>query len=341
MKEIIREVVAALDRGTPLVFCGIVESSGSAPRTSGARMLVLPDGSIRGSVGGGALEGRCMEQAARMLTDGTDHAFLNFDLTAANAADAGMVCGGGVRVLLQTVASEQAGLFRTVQTALARGERAALLTLMAGEADPVLAVWTAGGGASGMELTENLSAELVRKMGRTRQSFTLEDGGWKLFVEPVVCPGVVHVVGAGHVALATAKVASFVGFELVVMDDRAEFANTERYPEAREVRVLENFDSCLGELGPDDYVIIVTRGHLHDRDVLAQALRTQAGYIGMIGSKPKRLAVYKSLLENGFTQADLDRVYSPIGLTIGADTPEEIAVSIVGELIKVRAGLDT
>jgi xanthine dehydrogenase accessory factor len=103
--------------------------------------------------------------------------------------------------------------------------------------------------------------------------------------------------------------------------------------------VLENFDGCLTALGPDDYVVIVTRGHLHDRDVLAQALRTDAGYIGMIGSRSKRDAVYRSLLESGYTQADLDRVFCPIGLGIGADTPEEIAVSIVGEMIRVRAGV--
>ena len=123
------------------------------------------------------------------------------------------------------------------------------------------------------------------------------------------------------------------------MDDRSEFADPERYPEAREVRVLENFDACLADLGADDYVVIVTRGHLHDRDVLAQALKTGAGYIGMIGSRSKRDAVYRSLLESGYTQADLDRVFCPIGLTIGADTPEEIAVSIVGEMIRVRAGV--
>jgi len=108
-----------------------------------------------------------------------------------------------------------------------------------------------------------------------------------VFVEPLVHPGRVHLAGAGHVALATARIAAFVGFEVVVMDDRQEFANSERYPEASRVRVLDSFTDCIKDLGPDDYVIIVTRGHIHDREVLAQALRTDAGYIGMIGSSRK------------------------------------------------------
>ena len=104
------------------------------------------------------------------------------------------------------------------------------------------------------------------------------------------------------------------------------------------MRVLTDFSTCFNQLGADDYVIIVTRGHLHDRDVLAQALRTDAGYIGMIGSRGKRQAVYASLREAGYTDDDLARVHCPIGMAIGADTPAEIGVSIVAELIQVRAG---
>lgn len=339
MKDILQALAATLEQGQSAVFCGIVDSAGSAPRTSGARMAVLPDGSIRGSVGGGALEGECMAAAKTLLDDGGSHSILSFNLSATKAADAGMVCGGAVKVLLQRVVPEQAGFFRRVETLSREGHKPVLLTVMSENAKPVLSVWSAQEGFGGVPLPELMLPELERKALKTRQSFILEGEGLRVFAEPLVSPGVVHLVGAGHVALATAKVASFTGFEVVVMDDRAEFANAERYPEAREIRVLESFDGCLAGLGPDDYVVIVTRGHLHDRDVLAQALRTEAGYVGMIGSSSKRKAVYRSLLDSGYTQADLDRVFSPIGLAIGADTPEEIAVSIVGEMIKVRAGL--
>lgn len=339
MKDILESLLEALEQGRDAVFCGIVESSGSAPRTSGARMLVLPDGSIRGSVGGGPVEGASLDRARKMLERGESHVLLPFDLNSHTAAQAGMVCGGAVKVLLQRVRPEQRAFFERLKGLHHERQRPALVTVMEGDSPPCLALWSETTGLQGVELTADMAAELARKALKSRQNFSLEGDGLTVFAEPLVAPTVLHLVGAGHVALATSRVAAFAGFEVVVMDDRAEFANDLRYPEAREVRVLDSFDGCLTDLGADDYVVIVTRGHVHDRDVLAQALRTDAGYVGMIGSRGKRDAVYRSLLESGYTQADLDRVFCPIGLAIGADTPEEIAVSIVGELIRVRAGV--
>jgi xanthine dehydrogenase accessory factor len=128
-------------------------------------------------------------------------------------------------------------------------------------------------------------------------------------------------------------------FRTVVLDDRTEFANIERFPAADEIKVPAALSEAFTDLDidRDSYIVIVTRGHRHDRTVLEQALRREAVYIGMIGSKGKRDAVYKALLDEGFTRADLERVHSPIGLEIGGDTPEEIAVSIVAELIKERS----
>ncbi|UTF51481.1 XdhC family protein [Desulfomicrobium sp. ZS1] len=339
MNDIFQSVIEVLQQGQEAVFCGIVDSSGSAPRTSGARMLVLPDGSIRGSVGGGPVEGACQAKAKKLLHGNETHFLLSFDLTSVKAADAGMVCGGAVKVLLQRVTVKHLTFFEEIERLQRERERPVLLTVMQSEQVPALAVWTARDGLAGVNLPETLTTELARKAVKTRQSFSLEEDGLRVFAEPIIAPTVLHLVGAGHVALAAAKVAAFSGFEVVVMDDRSEFADAVRYPEAREVRVLENFEACLNDLGSDDYVVIVTRGHMHDRDVLAQALRTRAGYIGMIGSRSKRDAVYRSLLESGYTEQDLARVHCPIGLPIGADTPEEIAVSIVGEMIGVRAGL--
>jgi len=130
-----------------------------------------------------------------------------------------------------------------------------------------------------------------------------------------------------------------LGFRTTVLDDREEFASRERFPSPVEVVVLEDFSDCLSKCPIDEesYLVIVTRGHLHDKAVLSQALRTRAGYIGMIGSKRKRDSIYRALLDEGFSRDDLGRVHSPIGLDIGAETPEEIAVSIAAELIQVRS----
>jgi Xanthine and CO dehydrogenases maturation factor, XdhC/CoxF family len=141
------------------------------------------------------------------------------------------------------------------------------------------------------------------------------------------------------VAPCTAEAAARVGFRVVVMDDRSEFANQERFPSADEIRALPSFAGCFqGEdIDRDAYLVIVTRGHLHDMEVLEQALQTGAGYIGMIGSRKKRNSIYVRLMDKGVTEAQLEQVRCPIGLAIEADTPEEIAVSVVGELIYQRA----
>ncbi|MFP4348583.1 MAG: xanthine dehydrogenase accessory protein XdhC [Desulfococcaceae bacterium] len=147
--------------------------------------------------------------------------------------------------------------------------------------------------------------------------------------------------GAGHVSRQLAKLTQMVGFRTVVLDDRSEFANRDRFPGVDQVHVLDRFENTFSGLSTDSnsFIVILTRGHSHDRTVLAQALRTQAGYIGMIGSHRKRDTIYRSLRDEGFTTADLDRVHCPIGLDIGGETPEEIAVSIVAEMIEVRSGL--
>ena len=340
MNEILSRLLAALKQGQSVIFCGIVESSGSAPRTSGARMLVFADGTLVGSVGGGPVEGATVVKAQEMLASSQVQALLPFNLSASTAAEAGMVCGGAVKVLLQLLTPDDYDFWANVVALFKARQRPALITIIEPDKLARLGLWSAHTGVEAVELSATTLAELTRKAVKTRQTFSLDHAGARVFVEPLVMPTTLYLVGAGHVSLATAKVAALAGFELVIMDDRAEFANVDRFSQAREVRVLENFDHCLPELGPDDYIVIVTRGHVHDRDVLAQALGTKAGYIGMIGSKPKRAAVYQSLLDSGFTQAQLDLVYSPIGLPIGADTPEEIAVSIVAEMIKVRAGLN-
>ncbi|MFT5700078.1 MAG: xanthine dehydrogenase accessory factor [Desulforhopalus sp.] len=338
MQYILDSLITTLELGESAVIGAIVRSSGSAPRTSGARMLVRLDGTLVGTLGGGALEGGCLMRAKELLTDSGSDAFaeLYFDLTNASAAAEGMVCGGEVSVLLQKVTPSHIASFMQLRDDFSRGVQSMLVTGL--PRDGVGPQMYFLHGSDDCNLLVPLRKEILRKSRRS--TFLVSHEEQDYFVEPLIHPGTVYLLGAGHVALATAHLASFTGFEVVVMDDREEFANTKRYPAAKEVVVLDSFNDCLPNLGSGDFVVIVTRGHLHDRDVLAQALRTDAGYIGMIGSTKKRKGVYASLLEDGFTQGDLERVYSPIGLSIGGDTPEEIGLSIVAEMVKVRAGMN-
>lgn len=158
-----------------------------------------------------------------------------------------------------------------------------------------------------------------------------------IYIEPIVPTPRVFIFGGGHISLFVARMSVMVGFQVVVLDDRPQFANKERFPEAEEV-IAEEFPLALGKLkvNKSSFLVIVTRGHLYDQEILEWAMGTEAKYIGMIGSRKKIQTVYTNLGEKGIAREKLQRVHAPIGLDIGALTPEEIAVSIVAEMIQVR-----
>jgi xanthine dehydrogenase accessory factor len=162
-------------------------------------------------------------------------------------------------------------------------------------------------------------------------------GTLEVFVEPILPPALLYLFGAGHVAFNLCRTAAPAGFELIVTDDRSSYATSERFPAAREVHALE-FDEAMRKLDPNEssYIVIVTRGHRDDMRILRWAVQTPARYIGMIGSKRKVISIFKTLQEEGLPAHLFNRVHSPIGLDIGAVTPEEIAVAITAELIAFR-----
>jgi xanthine dehydrogenase accessory factor len=162
-------------------------------------------------------------------------------------------------------------------------------------------------------------------------------GTLEVFIEPILPPALLYVFGAGHVAVNLCHVASTAGFDLIVADDRSSYATKERFPAAREVHAMD-FDEATSKLEPNEssYIVIVTRGHHDDMRVLRWAVQTRARYVGMIGSKRKVIEIYKTLRQEGIKEHAFDRVHAPIGLDIGAITPEEIAVAITAELIAVR-----
>jgi xanthine dehydrogenase accessory factor len=327
MKAFVREVAGLVRAGESFVLVTVVESSGSTPRSSGAKMAVRDDGSIIGTVGGGLAEARACRAGQEMLRSGAGdgEARLMFvDMTQELAANSDMICGGGLSMLLELAASggDCARAYEKLDGLMRQGVASTLVTRIEGGDTP------------------RVTGHFVEE-GRPESDvpvFTRGDGPMSL-AEPFIPPASLYIFGAGHVSRFTARVAAMVGFRTVVLDDREDFANRERFPEADEVVVLPSFAGCCDGFKDDAeaFVVIVTRGHLHDRNVLAEALRTKARFVGMIGSSTKRNQVYDSLLADGYTQADIDRCHSPIGLPLGGRTPEEIAVSIVGELIQVRA----
>lgn len=162
-------------------------------------------------------------------------------------------------------------------------------------------------------------------------------GTLEVYIEPVLPASTLYIFGGGHVALNLYKVARMAGFDVIVVDDREAYANHERFPEAKDV-YAEDFDRVLNQLSPNEssYLVITTRGHRDDMRVLRWAVEMPARYIGMIGSQRKVIAIYKELEREGIARAKLERVYAPMGIDIGAITPEEIAVSVAAELIAIR-----
>ena len=162
-------------------------------------------------------------------------------------------------------------------------------------------------------------------------------GTLDIFIEPVLPPANLYIFGAGHVAHSLYRVASPAGFEVTIIDDRESYANRERFPEAKSV-IADDFGKAMARLLPNEtsYVVIVTRGHRDDMRVLRWVVQTQARYIGMIGSKRKTITIFRELVKEGLPENLFERVHSPVGLDIGAITPEEIAVAITAELIAVR-----
>jgi xanthine dehydrogenase accessory factor len=166
-------------------------------------------------------------------------------------------------------------------------------------------------------------------------------GTLDIFIEPVLPPAVLYMFGAGHVAVNLYKVASNAGFDITVIDDREAYANRERFPDAKEV-ITDDFDKAMARLSPKDsaYIVILTRGHRDDMRVLRWAVQTPARYIGMIGSKRKTISIFRELVAEGISEQLFKRVHAPVGLDIGAVTPEEIAVAITAELIAHRRNVE-
>jgi xanthine dehydrogenase accessory factor len=207
-------------------------------------------------------------------------------------------------------------------------------------------VGTIGGGCVEAEVwaaaKEVMQNEAPRKMTFNLNNEATYDNGLicggtvEIFVEPILPQPTLHLFGGGHVSMAVAKAAAAAGFAISVIDDRETFANAERFPMAQ--RFFTTYEEAFEKIQPSaaSYLVIVTRGHKEDMRVLAWAVRTDARYVGMIGSRRKVLSVYKALEQDGYRPEEFERVYAPMGLDIGALSPEEIAVSIVAELIAVR-----
>lgn len=320
MSEIISAICNTLKAGTPLAFAVIAAHRGSTPRTVGARMLVTADGLLAGTVGGGLLEGKAVYEGRQIAQNGGT-LLLEMDLRGTAGQGMDMICGGEASIFISRLLpdADTVALFERIREGLEDGGRFSLLI-----------------DRENGEL--RVRDDAVTQPGRDEACFVVLDGR-----EWLLCPftgkSLLVIAGGGHVSLPTAQLADMLGFAVTVIDDRAEFADCGRFPQARRVLCIPAFENCFAGLPvcEDSALIIVTRGHAYDQSVLQQALATNAGYVGMIGSKRKRDMIYANLAAAGVSPDAVARTHCPIGLRIGAETPAEIAVSIMAEIVSLRA----
>ena len=354
MEDIYAEIVKALGKKEKLAMATLITRVGSAPRGVGAKYLIKEDGSSLGSIGGGCVEAEVWQGAREVMKKG-EGGVLHFKLTAEQLAEGGLICGGNVDIFLEPLKEEFLNIYQDVLKIKQKGGSAILATLISvdgafpkGDSSKLLIKISGekvGSLSDGEELEQRILKEgealLREKKPRVMVlSAEKEDASWnkmEILLEPVFSEPTVYLFGAGHISQQLSPLAKRVQFKVVVIDDREMFANRERFPEADDVIVSE-FEKCFDQLNIEEssYIVIVTRGHLYDGFVLEQAVKTNARYIGMIGSKKKIYTLYQNLIEKGIPKEALERVHAPIGIDIHSETPEEIGVSIVAELIKVR-----
>lgn len=350
MKELFQEIKDGLDRGESAVMVTIIASSGSTPRGAGSRMLVKEDGTIRGTVGGGAVEYQAILTAQKALKERCS-CIKEFSLTRNQVADIGMVCGGDVTVYFQYLSSSDQAfrhLCGEILKALKQDEDSWLMLDITEEGRWQMGLYSRDGGFTGIpEAGENMegkadpSEEPPERDWKSLFTIRTTQGqlwGRKYYIEPLVQAGTVYVFGGGHVAQELVPVLHHVGFRCVVMDDREEFANPQVFPDAEKTIVgdLERvFDYVT--IRECDYVCIMTRGHQFDYYIQRQVMALHPCYIGIMGSRNKIRVVTEKLLGDGYTREEIEACRMPIGTEIYAETPAEIAISIAGELIAVRA----
>ena len=333
MREFFREIVRGLKNEQPVMLVSVIEAGGSTPRGAGAMMAVFPDGRSIGTVGGGNVEFAAQKKAAKLL-ESRESIVERFRFVPGDAASLGMVCGGDVTLHFQYLPAgdlDAVDCFRDIQTASAGTLNTWLVRkIVEGRVEAM--------GLADRNGLRGLPEGTVLPQGLLENQGVLKD---EWFACPVVRGGRLYVFGGGHVAQALVPVAAGVGFRPVVSDDRPEFTDPKLFPGAEETFCgdFEHLEEKIS-VSPDDYVVIMTRGHQADNEVLMKVLRSGAKYIGCIGSRKKMAYCKGVLLEAGFTEEEYARIHTPIGLPIGAETPAEIAVCIVAELMSVRAGLD-
>ena len=341
MHEILQDLKDVIRRSKAVAYTALVETRGSTPQKAGAVMLVFPDGSQTGTLGGGCVEAEVKRQALRLLDRGHSE-ILTFQLDNDYGWDDGLICGGRMSMLVDPIRpGDDVSYFESLNELIANGQgctQAVVLDAEKAGAGQVADRWlldysgeisaTRGSGLVPPMLIENL-----RSLSERPRPYV--DRGISYLPRLERCRLI--IVGGGHVGQKVAEWADAVDFDVWIVDDRKQYCNPERFPQAKRL-IVDSMDAALSGLEVDEntFCIIVTRGHNHDEEALSHLAESPARYVGMIGSKRKIKLIFEDLLREGVSREALARVKAPLGFHIGSQTVSEIAISIVAELIAQR-----
>jgi xanthine dehydrogenase accessory factor len=336
MIDLLPQIVDWFAAGEKVAVATVVRVVGSAPRPVGARMVVSSRGRMAGSVSGGCVETTVYEEMMDVLEGGPPRK-LHFGITDDMIWDVGLACGGAIDVYVQPL---DPALVDAFSDRVEQGKPVVLATVVAGVAAGDTALITPEGVVLGLDEAGIATVAQGMLAARVEESAIHEVvPAGEVFIEPFFPPPVLIIVGGVHIAIPLVRFGKELGFFVVVVDPRAKFANRDRFPEADEI-LLEWPDEALAHLDVDDatYLVLLTHDPKIDEPTLASALKTEAAYIGAIGSRKTHAARFERMANWGITAEQLHRVYAPIGLDLGGRTPEETALSIIAEVVAAKNG---
>jgi xanthine dehydrogenase accessory factor len=353
--DIFQEILTALEKEEQIVLATILSTSGSTPASAFSKMIVTNAGTVSiGTIGGGCVESEVIGRAQQRLAVGKADT-MSFQLKEDEFLQ-GLICGGTVQVCIEPVTRKQIPFYQQLKTIRDYGIDCVTGTYVSSDGTIKQKAVLMEQHQSGTQwnkpevknwnrylsdfATPTVQSTIEELTSRTVSSNTtiripLTDG--ELIFEPLLGAPHLIIFGGGHISKSVCSCAAASGFRVTIVDDREQFAHRARFPEATETFAIE-FSQAFQrlEINQSTYIVIVTRGHRYDEEILEQALKTPALYIGMIGSQRKVTTTFSRLHQYGFSREQLQRVYAPIGLEIGAITPEEIGISIVAQLVRIR-----
>jgi xanthine dehydrogenase accessory factor len=337
-----------LDRNTGICLATLVTVSGSVPQVAGSSALFSEQGLLNGTLGGGVMEGNAGKRAAEAIRTGR-HLLYDFHLDAESANDEGALCGGSATILLDPDPGIHMDSFRQMSASLENGQPGLMITVVSNTTEtPIRRFWLENDRLNPAVLPGELIGNFPGDRSALNDSINtgkcislMNEAGNLLFIEPISPLPKLVIAGAGHIGKALAHQGRLLNFEVTVIDDRPEFANSENIPDADHI-IVRSIGEAMSEIpkSKDTYIVIVTRGHKDDTEALKACIKHNIPYIGMIGSRKKIRLVKEKLIAGGWsTPEQFDRVHAPIGIEIGSVTVQEIALSITAQLVQVRAAV--